>query len=50
MAAGEQGMRLVRALQRNEEAAILLFCDVLSLLGAFAAIRLIQAMGLAAGG
>ena len=41
-------MKLIRALQQNEEAAILLFCDVLALLGALAAIRLIQAFGLAA--
>ena len=42
-------MKLIRVLERNEQAAILLFCDVLSLLGAYAAIRIIQALGLAAG-
>ena len=42
-------MRLIRALRQNEQAAILLFCDVLSLLGAYAAIQVIQALGLAAG-
>ena len=40
-------MRLIRALQQNEEAAIILFCDVTAVLGAFAAIRLIQYSGLA---
>lgn len=40
-------MRLIRALQDNEEAAITLFCDVVAILGAFAAIRLIQYSGLA---